>query len=79
MVAFGPRNLTCGIESAEVVGEVAVTLCQQRDMKTPGQLLGRAFPLTVADGKFRRIDFGSPGATNIELPPVRVILPHLHA
>jgi hypothetical protein len=32
-------------------------------MKTPGQLAGRAFPLTAADGNFRRIDFGSPSRT----------------
>lgn len=30
-------------------------------MKTPGQLLGRALPLTLTDGKFCRIDFGSTG------------------
>ena len=46
MVAFGPQSLACGIESAGVGGGNAVTLCQQRDMKTPGQLPGRAFPLT---------------------------------
>ena len=46
MVGFGPRNLACGIESAGAGGGNAVTLCPHRDMKTPGQLPGRAFPLT---------------------------------
>ena len=60
MVAFGPQNLACGIESAGEGGGVAVTLCLHRDMKTPGQLPGRAFPLTVTGDKVRQIDFGSP-------------------
>jgi len=63
MVGFGPRNLTCEIESAGAGGGIAVTLCQQRDVKTPGQLHGRAFPLTVTGDKVRQIDFGSPGRT----------------
>ena len=63
MVAFGPQSLACGIESAGVGGVNAVTLCQHRDMKTPGQLPGRAFPLTVTGDKVRQIDFGSPTRT----------------
>jgi hypothetical protein len=62
MVGFGPRNLTCEIESAGAGGGIAVTLCQQRDVKTPGQLHGRAFPLTVTGDKVRQIDFGSKSA-----------------
>ncbi len=63
MVGFGPRNLTCEIESAGAGGGIAVTLCRQRHMKTPGQLPGRAFPLTVTGDKVRQIDFGSPNGT----------------
>ena len=59
MVAFGPRNLTCGIESAGVGGGNAVTLCQHRDTKTPGQLPGRAFSLTVTGNKVRLFDLNS--------------------
>jgi len=46
MVAFGPQSLACEPESAGAGGGIAVTLCPQRDMKTPGQLPGRAFSLT---------------------------------
>ena len=40
-VRFGPRNLTCEPEIAGVGGGIAITLCQHRYMKTPGQLVGR--------------------------------------
>lgn len=53
-------------ESAARVDGNAVTLCQQRDMETPGQFPGRAFPLTWTGEKVRQVDFGSPGATLAE-------------
>jgi hypothetical protein len=59
MVAFGPQSLACGIESAGIGGGIAVTLCPHRDMKTPGQLPGRAFSLTWTGEKVRQVDFGS--------------------
>jgi len=46
MVAFGPQSEGCETESAGAGGSNAVTLCQHRYVKTPGQLPGRAFPLT---------------------------------
>lgn len=53
MVAFGPRNLAREPESAGVGGGIAVTLCQQRDTKTPGQWFGRAFAFTVLSEQVR--------------------------
>jgi hypothetical protein len=65
MVGFGPRNLTCEIESAGASGGIAATLCQQRDRKTPGQLPGRAFPSTETGDRVRQIDFGVGGIGGI--------------
>ena len=69
-VAFDLRSAVRETESAGVGGETAVTFCQQRDMKTPGQFPGRAFPLTVTGMKVRQIDFGSPSWTRTNNLPV---------
>ena len=58
MVGFGPRNLTCEIESAGAGGGVAVRLWWQRITKTPEGVSPRAFSLTVTGDKVRQIDFG---------------------
>ena len=56
LVAFEPQSLTRETQSPGAGSRNAVTLCQRRDMRTPGQLPGRAFALTGSPAEVRSGD-----------------------